>query len=151
MHALTTCDEIMTANPTCCLPTDTVQHVAQMMRDENVGAIPVVGNLNSKRVIGIVTDRDLVLHVLAEGRNGLDVTIEQVMTPHPVTCRQYDDLHNALNTMSEHQVRRIPVVNEYHEIVGIIAQADIAVRVDQADMKAYVVEYISKPDISKRY
>lgn len=149
MHALITCDEIMTAQPTCCLPTDTVQHVAQLMRENNVGAIPVVGNLTSKRLIGIVTDRDLVMHVLAEGRNGLDVTIEQVMTSHPVTCGRYDDLHNVLNIMSTHQVRRIPVVNEYNEIVGIIAQADIAVRVDEPDMKAYVVEVISKPDGAK--
>jgi len=151
MHALQTCVEIMTAQPTCCLPTDTVQQVAQLMRDENVGSIPVVGNLRSKRLVGIVTDRDLVLTVLAEGRNGLDVTIEQIMTHNPVTCRQYDDIRYALNLMSTHQVRRIPVVNENREVVGIIAQADVAVRTDLADKTADVVVEISKPDTAKRY
>jgi len=121
------------------------------MRDKDVGSIPVVGNLRSKRLIGIVTDRDLVLSVLAEGRNGLDVTIEQVMTRNPVTCRQYDDMRYALNIMSTHQVRRIPVVNEIREVIGIIAQADIAIRADQADKTADVIEDISKPDVAKRY
>jgi CBS domain-containing protein len=141
----------MTANPTCCLPTDTVKHAAQLMRDANVGSIPVVGNLRTRRLIGIVTDRDLVLSVLAEGRNGLDVTIEQVMTRNPVTCRQYDDMRYALNIMSTHQVRRIPVVNENREVVGIIAQADIVTRIHQADKAVDVIEDISKPDVARRY
>lgn len=151
METLRTCGEIMTARPTCCLPTDTVEHVAQMMRDEDVGSIPVVSAEGAKRLVGIVTDRDLVVRVMAEGRHGSETMVEQVMTRDPVTVREHDSMHNAFNIMSTHQVRRIPVVNTNNEIVGIIAQADVAIRVNKDEKTADVVEEISKPDMAKRY
>ena len=77
--------------------------------------------------------------------------VEQVMTRDPVTVREHDSMHNAFNIMSTHQVRRIPVVNTNNEIVGIIAQADVAIRVNKDEKTADVVEEISKPDMAKRY
>ncbi len=141
---MATCRDVMTANPTCCVPTETVQHVAQLMKNENVGPIPVTESQNSKKLVGIVTDRDLVLKVLAEGRSPQDVSVEEVMTRNPVTCRETDDVDNAMQAMSQHQVRRIPIVNDRNEIVGIIAQADIATRVEQPRKTADVVEEISR-------
>lgn len=142
---MTTVRDVMTANPSCALPTDTVHQVAQLMKSEDVGPIPVVESHDSKKLVGIVTDRDLVLKVLAEGRNGQDTTVETVMTRNPVSCRENDSLDQALQAMSQYQVRRIPIVNDRNEIIGIIAQADVATRVEQPNRTAEVVEDISKP------
>jgi CBS domain-containing protein len=140
------CREVMTANPVCCLPGDTVEQVARTMKTEDVGPIPVIENHTSRKLVGIVTDRDLVIKVLAEGRNGQDTNVETVMTHDPITCEDQDSLDKAMQLMSEHQIRRIPIVNARHEIVGIIAQADIATRVDEPQKVSNVVEEISKPD-----
>ncbi len=145
---MTTCREVMTPNPTTCLPTDTVYDAARLMRLENVGSIPIVESQDSKRLIGIVTDRDLVLNVLAEGRSGQETPIQDVMTGDPVTCYEDDNLDQALQAMSSQQVRRIPIVNTRNEIVGIIAQADVATRVEQPAKTAEVVEDISRPVVA---
>lgn len=139
-----TCKDVMTANPRYCSPEDTVEHVANMMKTENVGLIPVVENHNSKKVVGVITDRDLALKIVSESRDN-KTSVKTVMTNNPVTCRKDDDLDMALKAMSNHQVRRIPIVNEKNELVGIIAQADIATRVDQPNKTADVVEEISQP------
>lgn len=141
-----TCREVMTMNPTCCLPTDTAYDAARLMRTDNVGSIPVVESQDSKRLVGIITDRDLVLSVLAEGLSGQNTIIGNVMTGDPVTCYEDDDLDQALQAMSQQQVRRIPIVNTRGEIVGIIAQADVATRVEEPGKTAEVVEDISRPD-----
>jgi len=139
-----TCAEVMTLNPICCLPTDSIERVAQMMKAEDVGSIPVVESPNSKKLVGIITDRDLVLKGVAEGRNNQDSPIEPIMTRNPVTCRERDDLEKAFKAMSDHQVRRLPIVNDRNEIVGIIAQADIATRVEEPEKVAEVIGEISK-------
>jgi len=144
-----TCGEIMTANPTCCIPADSVQRVAQLMKAEDVGSMPVVENHEAKRLVGIVTDRDLVMKVLAEGRDGQGTMAQEVMSRDLVTCREYDDVDKAFKAMSNYQIRRIPVVNERNEIVGIIAQADIATRVEEPKKTAEVVGEISQPDSAK--
>ena len=143
---MTTCGEVMTANPTCCVHTDSTEHAAQLMRSEGLGPIPVIESKDSKKLVGIITDRDLVLKVLAEGRDASDTTVEIVMTSDPVTCREQDDVQKALDAMIRHQVRRIPVVSDDNKIIGIIAQADVATKVEQPDKTGEVVEEISKPD-----
>ena len=139
-----TCADMMTRNPICCLPTDTIECVAQMMKAQDVGSIPVVENPNSKKLVGIITDRDLVLKGVAEGRDCRGSSIAEIMTRNPVTCRERDDVEKAFKAMSDHQVRRLPIVNDNNEIVGIIAQADIATRVEQPNKVAEVVGEISK-------
>jgi CBS domain-containing protein len=119
------------------------------MRAEDVGSVPVVENQSTKRLAGIVTDRDLVLKVLAEGRNGQCTTVQEVMSRDLVSCREHDDVDKAFKAMSNYQVRRIPIVNERNEIVGIIAQADIATRVEEPKKTAAVVEEISQPDSAR--
>ena len=138
------CSEIMTKDPVCCLPTDTVDKAAQLMKTENVGPIPVVADHQVKRLVGIVTDRDLALKVVAEALDAKSTTVEEVMTTGVVACRVGDDLEKALGAMEERQVRRIPVVDDNDQIVGIIAQADIATRVKRPEKTAEVVEEISK-------
>jgi CBS domain-containing protein len=134
----------MTMNPTCCLPSDTVAKVAQMMRSKDIGPVPIIENEQTQRLVGIVTDRDLALKVVAEGRDAKTTTAAEVMTGKVVTCHAEDDLQNALDAMSEHQLRRIPVVDSDFRIIGIIAQADVATRVDQPETTAAVVKGISQ-------
>jgi CBS domain-containing protein len=138
------CEEIMTEDPVCCLPGDTVDQAAQLMKDDDVGSIPVVADQKTKRLLGIITDRDLAIKVVAEARQISAVTVEEVMTRDPVTCHAEDNLDEAIDAMEMHQVRRIPVVNDNKQIIGIIAQADIATRAREPETTAEVVEEISK-------
>jgi CBS domain-containing protein len=138
------CKEIMTEDPACCLPGDTVDQAAQLMKDEEVGPVPVGADQQTKRLLGIVTDRDLALKVVADARQIAAVKVEEVMTRSPVTCHADDDLQTAIDAMEKHQVRRIPIVDDNNQIIGIIAQADIATRVREPELTAEVVEEISK-------
>ena len=138
------CDEVMTRNPVCCLPSDMVARVGQLMKRENVGSIPVIENEQTRKLVGIVTDRDLTLKVVAEGLDGKSTKAESVMTLEVVTCMAGDDLQKALDAMAKHQLRRIPVIDKDHRIVGIIAQADVATRVNQPEKTAEMVKDISK-------
>ncbi len=138
------CNEVMTKNPLCCLPEDLVTKAAGLMKSENIGSIPVIENEPTKKLVGIVTDRDLTLKILAEGLDAKSTKVEAVMTRKVVTCHAEDDLQKALDAMAEHQLRRIPVVDGDNKIVGIIAQADVATRVDQPQKTAEMVKEISQ-------
>jgi len=138
------CSEVMTKGPVCCLPNDSVAKAAELMKSENIGSIPVIENEQTRKLVGIVTDRDLALKIVSEGRDAKSTNVEAVMTRKVVTCLANDDLQKALDAMAEHQLRRIPVVNNDHKIVGIIAQADVATRVDQPEKTAEMVKEISQ-------
>jgi len=138
------CNEIMTKNPVCCLPDSRVAEAADLMKSKNIGSIPVIENEQTKKLVGIVTDRDLALRIVAEGRDPKSTKVEAVMTHKVVTCRADDDLQTALDAMAEHQLRRIPVVDNDNKVVGIIAQADVATRVDQPEKTAEMVKEISQ-------
>ena len=139
-----TCNEVMTKNLVCCLPNDSVAKAAELMKSENIGSIPVIENEQTQKLVGIVTDRDLALKIVAEGRDAKSTKVEAVMTHQVVTCRADDDLQKALDAMAEHQLRRIPVVDNDNKILGIIAQADVATRVDQPEKTAEMVKEISQ-------
>ena len=138
------CDEVMTKNPVCCLPNDTVAKVAQLMQRDNFGSIPVIEDEQTQKLVGIVTDRDLALKIVAKGHDAKSTKVEAVMTRQVVTCRAGDDLQKALDAMAEHQLRRIPIVDNDNKIVGIIAQADVATRVNQPEKTAAMVKEISQ-------
>ena len=142
------CEEVMTKDPKCCVPGDSVARAAKLMKTEDVGSIPVCEDRHSHKLIGILTDRDLVLQVVAEGRDANNVKTQDVMTAQPVTCRTTDDFETAVEAMQRHQVRRIPVVDGQGQLVGIIAQADIATRSHQPHKTAQVVERISKKAVA---
>jgi len=134
----------MTKNPVCCLPNDTVKKAAKLMKRENVGSIPVVEDEKTRKLVGIVTDRDLALRIVAKGLDVKSTKVESVMTRKVVTCHAEDDLQKALDAMSGHQLRRIPVVDNDNKILGIIAQADVATRVDKPKKTAALVKGISR-------
>ena len=141
---MTTCKDVMTTNPICCLPDDEVNKVAQMMKSEGVGSIPVIENRENNHLIGILTDRDLALKVVATGRNPAKMKIKQVMKHKLFTCLQSDDVQKAFDVMATRQVRRIPVIDGKGAIVGIIAQGDIATRLDDPEKIGELVAKISK-------
>lgn len=138
------CSEVMTRNPRFCLPTDTAFKAAQLMKSEDVGPIPIVTDAESKKLVGIVTDRDLVLKVVAEGLDPESTRLKDVMSTDLFTGRSDEDADKAIELMQEHQVRRIPVVDDSGWLVGIISQADVATRIDEPDKTADTVEEISK-------
>ena len=138
------CSEVMTKNPVCCLPDDLVTKAADLMKNEHIGSIPVIENEETKKLIGIVTDRDLTIRIVAEGLDAKTTKVETVMTRKLITCRAEDDLQKALDAMSENQLRRIPIVDDDNKILGIIAQADVATRVDHPKKTAAMVKEISQ-------
>jgi CBS domain-containing protein len=115
--------DVMTTDPACCSPNTTIDQVARMMVQNDCGEIPVVDTSN--RPIGVVTDRDIVCRSVAEGQNPTGHTVESVMTRHVVTVRSDAPLDDVISTMEQHQIRRVPVVDEDGCCTGIIAQADI--------------------------
>jgi CBS domain-containing protein len=137
-------NEVMTKNPVCCLPDDTVVKAAELMKSGNVGSIPVIENAQTQKLIGIVTDRDLAMKIVADGRDAKSTKVEMVMTRRVVTSRAEDDLQKTVDAMSDHQLRRIPVVDNDNKILGIISQADVATRVDQPEKTASMVRGISQ-------
>jgi CBS domain-containing protein len=114
------------------------------MKSENIGSIPVIENEQSHKLVGIVTDRDLALKIVAEGLDAKSTKVTTVMTHEVVTCQADDDLQKALDAMAEHQLRRIPVVDKDKKILGIIAQADVATRADQPEKTGEMVKEISQ-------
>ena len=140
---MTTSRDVMTKNPVCATPDDNVADVARLMKDNDIGPVPIVEGA-SKKLVGIVTDRDLALKVVAEGRNPSSTKVRDVMTKDVVTCRADDEVEGALDAMSKNQLRRILVVDDSDTLVGIIAQADIATRMNEPEKTGEVVKEISE-------
>jgi CBS domain-containing protein len=138
--------DIMTPEPVCCTPQSTAQEAATLMRDNDCGAIPVVESGERRRLVGIVTDRDLAVRGLAEGK-GPETRIGDLMTTAPITTVAEDEVEVVREVMVARLVRRVPVVDQSGNVVGIVAQADIA-REDGAASDQEVgriVEAISEP------
>ena len=119
---------VMTKDPTCCVTSDTGERAAKIMRDEDTGVVPIIENEQSRKVIGIVTDRDLCMNVVAEGRDPRATQVHEAMTTTVVSCSPQDSVDKATELMRENQIRRIPVVDEQQRLVGIVAMADIVGR-----------------------
>lgn len=145
-----TCKEVMTPNPATCEPGDPVVQVARIMKQEGVGSVPLVESRTSMRLVGIVTDRDLVIKVVAEGRDINSTIVREAMTANPVSCREDDDVKDVLAQMKERQVRRMPIVDSNGVLLGIIAQADIATRINKDTQTGELVEAISESSTSRR-
>jgi CBS domain-containing protein len=139
------CSDVMTPDPVTCEPHDLVRSVARTMKQHDVGAVPVVDSRTSGRLVGIVTDRDLVVKVVAEGRQSDEATVADAMTSNPAACRADDDVEQALTLMAQRQVRRMPIIDSAGRLLGIIAQADIATRVNRDERTGELVEAISEP------
>lgn len=118
-------NEVMTPDPACCEISDSAHKAALIMRELNVGIVPIVESELSMKLVGVVTDRDLCLKIVAEGRDPKGVKLQECMTSELVTCKPDDDMQTVLQLMQQNQVRRIPVVGEDNRIEGIVATADM--------------------------
>ena len=136
--------EIMTKDPRTVTPDTGLQEAARLMKSEDVGLIPVV-EAGGRNLLGVVTDRDITIRVVAEGKDASSTKVSDVMSKGVRTCKEDDSVDDVMDAMSEEQVRRIPIVDDRGGLVGIVAQADV-VRDARDDRKAdLTVEEISKP------
>ncbi len=143
--------EIMTANPAFCSVASSAQTAASVMFDHGTGILPVVEDAFSRKLVGVVTDRDLCRVVLVQGRDPAHVWVHECMTPEPVTCNPADEVGKALRLMREHQVRRVPVVNTAGEILGMVSACDLVRHeVISADELYQLMERIAEPAIEHR-
>lgn len=117
--------EIMRHDPVVCFPDDTAEMAARTMREHGAGILPVVRPNSGGQLIGVVTDRDLCLRVVGEGRDPLAVKVSECMTSAPVCCGPRDDIQYALLLMREHQVRRLPVVDSDYRIGGMVCFSNL--------------------------
>ncbi|WP_396656638.1 CBS domain-containing protein [Microbacterium sp.] len=134
---MTTAREIMTTDVTCIGEGDSLQHAARMLRELDVGALPICGTDN--RLKGMLTDRDIVVKCIADGGDPSVVTAGSLAEGKPVTVGADDDIREALQVMQDHQVRRLPVIDG-HDLVGIISQADVALSLSATQTAETVAE-----------
>ena len=132
--------ELMSSNPRSIASDQPVFEAAKIMRDEDVGLVPVV---DGERLLGTITDRDLAVRVIAEQKDPSSVKVQEIASTRLVTVDPQQDLGEALRLMAQHQVRRLPVVEEDGRLVGIVAQADVA-RAGSDSQTGELVEEISK-------
>lgn len=141
--------DIMTEHPDFVTPTTSVTEVARRMRELDVGIIPVVDDESNRRLRGVVTDRDLAIRVLAAGKDGGAQVLDH-MTEHVRTVNEHAPIREVFDVMKREQVRRVPVVDDEGRLVGIVAQADLAVGYAGLDLHREteveeVIERISEP------
>jgi CBS domain-containing protein len=129
--------EAMTANPCAIDSEKSVAYAAQMMRDEDVGYAPIV---EGERLVGAVTDRDIAVKVVAEGKDPEQTSVREIASTELVTVNPKQELDEALRLMASHQVRRLPVIEEDGRLVGVLAQADVAQEADAKDTGRMVEE-----------
>jgi CBS domain-containing protein len=130
--------DVMTTNPACCKPETPLEQVARLMVQHDCGEIPVIDT--AEQPIGVVTDRDIVCRVVAEGKNPMAYTAEICMSQPAVTVPMTATLDDVLSTMEKHQIRRVPVVDKRGCFAGIISQADIAWTGKEHDVAEFVRE-----------
>ena len=142
--------DVMTTEPACCTPESTAREAARMMRDNDCGCVPVVEG-ESRRVVGVVTDRDIACRCVAKGK-GPETPVREIMTKDPQCCHPGDDIAAVEQIMMQAQVRRVPVVDAKGSSVGMIAQADLALNDKAANDSEIgrVVERISEPGSAAR-
>lgn len=140
--------EIMTVDPACCTPNGSLQEAAKMMKDNDCGCIPVIENNESKKPIGVITDRDICCRTVAEGKNPLDLTVKDAMTANVETVTENTSVEDCCNLMEDKQIRRVVVVDDNGGCCGIVAQADIAINAEDRKT-AEVVQEVSKASISR--
>ena len=137
--------DVMTKDPACVTPGATIREAAQLMQRENVGIVPVVEEKGTNRLLGVVTDRDIAIRVVAEGRDG-GTRVSDVMSSGRIrTCTLDDDVDEVMDAMADEQLRRIPIVDDRGMLVGIVAQADIVRKTRDEDKASNTVKEISEP------
>jgi CBS domain-containing protein len=143
-----TINDVMTKTPFCCKQSDTALHAAELMKAHDVGSIPVVNNCEEKKLLGIVTDRDICLKIVGAGKASNSL-VKDAMTKSVATSHVDDTLDSCEAKMQTHQVRRIPVVDSHGICVGIVSLADVALH-DSAEHTSRTLAEISRHQPKKQ-
>jgi CBS domain-containing protein len=133
--------DVMTARPHCAAPDTPLSQVAELMEAEDVGAIPI---LDGEKLAGMITDRDIVVRAIARGKDPRGMPAREVWSRELVTVGPDHDLSDALQLMAQHQIRRLPVVDDGNQLVGMVSQADVALEAKDKSVGGMLAE-ISKP------
>lgn len=133
--------DVMTPNPECVSERDSIRDVARIMKDQDTGVVPVV---DGRKIIGLITDRDIVVRGIAEGKNLENVRVNELMTKSVRSVREDTSVNEALELMSNAEIRRVAVVNGNDELVGIVSLGDIASQGNQDGKVGKTVEEISE-------
>ena len=137
--------DIMTRDPSCVTPDSPARDAARIMKEEDVGIVPVVDDQSSRKLVGVVTDRDLAIRIVAAERDGTTRVREVMSESRLATCSPDEDIDEAMDTMATEQVRRIPIVDERGSLVGIVSQADVVLKTRDDSKAERTVEQISEP------
>jgi len=133
--------DVMTANPDCVSEKDSIADVARIMKDRDTGVVPVV---DGRKILGLITDRDIVVRGLAEGKDLGNAKVSDLMTKSVRSVRDDASVNEALELMSRAEIRRIAVVNNNDELVGIVSLGDISINTDKDNKVGKAVESISE-------
>jgi CBS domain-containing protein len=139
------CRDIMTTDPVFCQAEDSAVIAAKLMQRHNIGALPVVGDVRRHKLVGIITDRDLAMRLVAPAHNPETTTVQEIMSQPVVTCSPDDDWQKAVELMERYQVKRVPAVDHAGQVVGMISQADLALRVRDEKTISDLVKSIAQP------
>jgi CBS domain-containing protein len=137
--------ELMTRDPACCTPEDSAQKAAELMSQNDCGAIPVVDDEQSRHLCGMITDRDIAVRGVARGR-GAETKVGDLMTNDVESCSADSDIQEVERVMTSRQVRRVPIIDADGELIGIVSQADLACSQEvEEEEVGHVIERISEP------
>ena len=136
--------DVMTRDPVCCTPDTSLAAAARLMVDCDCGALPVVGDLSGRMPLGVITDRDIVTRVIAQGRDPAMLTVRDCMTAPAITILADTKLHECVEMLELCQIRRVIVVDDTGACVGMVAQADIALHASKRET-GDLVRAVSKP------
>ena len=137
--------DIMTRDPRCVTADDSVREAAQVMKREGVGIVPVVEAKSGRQLVGVVTDRDIAIRCIADGKDGNCRVRDVMSTSNIATAHESDDVEDAMEAMRTEKVRRIPIVDERGSLVGIVSQADVLRKTSDTSRAGETVERISEP------
>ena len=139
------CRDIMTKDPVFCHASDSASIAAKLMLKHNIGVLPVVGAFPEYKLIGILTDRDLAMKVVAPGYDPYKITVHEIMSSPVITCSPDDEYQKALDLMEQHQIKRIPAIDNSGHVVGMISEADVALRIPDEKKIEELVRSIVQP------
>ena len=137
--------DIMSKNPATVTPTTRVRQAALLMKKEDVGVVPVVEEgTGGKKLVGMLTDRDIAIRLVADGKDADECEVRDVMSANPKTARADDDVSRVMDLMGREQVRRVPIVDDRGSLVGIVAQADVVLEGSDDRKAERTIEKISE-------
>lgn len=139
-------EEIMTRNPACCTPDMSLVEVAQLMLKFDCGEIPIVYSLSEKKILGVITDRDICTRAVALGMNPLSMNVEECMSYPVIAVKKSTSISDCCQIMEDNQIRRLPVLDDKENCCGIVSLADIA-RFSDNEMTVEIMKQISAPEV----